>query len=72
MKYIYIPCQKLYQAEKVRSNKQMSPTKIENIIGTQLASVPFPYKNREHNRAPNKLVSPTRIEIILLPFYQLL
>ena len=26
-------CQKLYQAEKVRLNKQMSPTRIEIIIG---------------------------------------
>ena len=30
-----IPCQKLYQAKKVRPNKQMSPTRIEipkNVI----------------------------------------
>ena len=36
-----IPCQKLYQAEKVRPNKQMSPTRIKIKIGHPTSECPL-------------------------------
>ena len=36
-----IPCQKLYQAEKVRLNKQISPIKIEIIVGDPTSKCPL-------------------------------
>ena len=61
-----IPCQKLYQAEKVRPNKQMFPTRIEIIIRHPTSK--FPYKNRDHFGATPPL-PPTFINTLWL--YQL-
>ena len=68
------PSEKLYQAELIHPNKQMSPTRIEIIVWRPTGKYSY-NTTRDHNRVPTKKVptkkvptkkvSPITIDIIL-------